>query len=90
MVFTGHVYADIAVQGVIVDSGASYTTLAKEVPERTVAWLIPRKVDLELGDRLVKAVIYAVILGPCYRFPTALVAGFEGTNTVIGLERWKT
>ena len=68
----GHVYADIIVRGrigeillknIIVDTGASYTVLDKNIVEKIGAWFIPYKIDLELGDgRIVKADVYAVII----------------------------
>ncbi len=91
----GHVYVDIAVRGaagevllrnVIVDTGASYTTLSKDIVEKIGAWTIPHRVDLELGDgRLVKAEICAVIVSLGDRSAATLVACFEGAKSVIGV-----
>jgi predicted aspartyl protease len=95
VIFTGHVYADITVKGaageaslknVIVDTGASYTTLGKDVVERIGAWSIPYTVDLELGDgRLVKADVYALIVSLGDRSAATLVACFEGAKAVLGV-----
>jgi predicted aspartyl protease len=91
----GHVYADVVVRGavgeallkgVIVDSGASYTVLPRDVVERVGAWPIPHSVDLELGDgRVVKAGVYAVIVSIGDRSAAALAACFEGAKSVIGV-----
>ena len=95
MRFTGHVYADVVVKGeageaylknVLVDTGASYTTLDKDVVEEVGAWAIPHTVDLELGDgRLVKAGVYAVILRLGDRSAATLVASFKGAKSAIGV-----
>ena len=68
----GHIYVDVVVKSsrgeislrnVIVDAGASYTVLSKEVVEKVGAWPIPYTVRLELGDsRAVEADIYAIIV----------------------------
>jgi predicted aspartyl protease len=91
----GHVYADVVVRGavgeallkgVIVDTGASYTVLPRDVVERVGAWPIPHSVDLELGDgRVVKAGVYAVIVSIGDRSAAALAACFEGAKSVIGV-----
>jgi len=91
----GHVYADVVVRGavgeallkgVIVDTGASYTMLGRDVVERVGAWPIPHSVDLELGDgRVVKAGVYAVIVSIGDRSAAALAACFEGAKSVIGV-----
>ena len=91
----GHVYADVVVRGavgeallkgVIVDTGASYTMLGRDVVERVGAWPIPHTVDLELGDgRVVKAGICAVIVRIGDRSAATLAACFEGAKSVIGV-----
>ena len=95
MKFTGHVYASIIMKGavgevslkdVIVDTGASYTILGKDVVERIGAWPIPHKLDLEREDgRLVKASVYAVIMSLGDRSAATLVSCFEGAKNVIGV-----
>ena len=91
----GHVYADVVVKGakgevvlknVIVDTGASYTTLDEKVVEEIGAWSIPHTVDLELGDgRVVKSNIYAVIVSLEERTVATLAACFEGARMVLGV-----
>jgi predicted aspartyl protease len=73
-------------KGVIVDTGASYTMLGRDVVERVGAWPIPHSVDLELGDgRVVKAGVYAVIVSIGDRSAATLAACFEGAKSVIGV-----
>ena len=91
----GHIYADVVVEGsrgeillrnVIVDVGASYTVLSKEVVEKVGAWPIPYTVRLELGDgRAVEADIYAVIIRLKERSAPTLAACFEGAKMVLGV-----
>jgi predicted aspartyl protease len=72
-------------KGVIVDTGASYTMLGRDVVERVGAWPIPHSVNLKLGDgRVVKAGVYAVIVRIGDRSAT-LAACFEGAKSVIGV-----
>jgi len=91
----GHVFTDVVVKGwkgemlikdVIVDTGASYTTLDKDIVEMVGAWAIPHSVNLELGDgRTVSAKIYAVLVGLEDRVAATLAACFEGAKTVLGV-----
>ncbi|RZN57155.1 MAG: hypothetical protein DSO09_02220 [Candidatus Methanomethylicota archaeon] len=91
----GHVYADIIVRGrigeillknIIVDTGASYTVLDKNIVEKIGAWSIPYKIDLELGDgRIVKADVYAVIISLEDRSAVTLALCFENAKNVIGV-----
>jgi predicted aspartyl protease len=91
----GHVYVDVVVRGevgeaslkgVMVDTGASYTVLDKEVVERVGAWSIPYSVDLELGDgRLVKADVHVLIVTLGDRTAATLVASVEGARAVLGV-----
>jgi predicted aspartyl protease len=91
----GHVYADvtlrgargeIVLQGVLVDTGATYTVLERDALERVGAWPIPHRLRLELGDgRAVEADVYAVIVCVEGRCAPTLAASFRGARNVLGV-----
>lgn len=91
----GHVYVDvtlrgasgeIVLRGVLVDTGATYTVLERDVLEGVGAWPIPHKLSLELGGgRAVEADVYAVILCVEGRCAPTLAASFRGARNVLGV-----
>lgn len=92
----GHLFTDVVVRGsktevklkkVLVDTGATYTVLPKEVLEKIGAWgpLSTSWVELENGKR-VRAKAYAVRIKIKGGEAPAISTTFKGGKTVIGVE----
>ena len=75
------------VKGLVVDTGAAYTVIPKEMLEEIGAFKLPGKVDLELGDgRVVKADAYALRIEIGERGGPAISVFFEGAKGVVGVQ----
>jgi predicted aspartyl protease len=92
----GHLYTDIVVRGVkaekelknvLIDTGATYTFLPKEILEEIGASIIPGEVEVELGDgKKAKGKAYGVRVKIGDSEAPAISITFEGAKTVIGVE----
>lgn len=92
----GHIYTDITVRGtktekelknVLIDTGATYTFLPKEILEEIGASTIPGEVEVELGDgKKVKGKAYGVRVKIGDSEAPAISLTFEGAKMVIGVE----
>jgi len=73
--------------GILVDTGASYTVLPTELVERVGALKTPYTVDLELGDgRTIKASVYVASIRVEDREGPAIIASFRGAKQVLGIQ----
>lgn len=92
----GHLFADIIIRGVkaekelknvLIDTGATYTVLPKDVLEEVGASMIPGDVEVELGDgKKAKGKAYGVRVKIGETEAPAISITFEGAKTVIGVE----
>ena len=92
----GHVHIKASVKGaqgeqeldgILVDTGASYTVLPTELMERVRAIKTPYIVDLELGDgRTVKASVYVASIRVEDREGPAIIAAFSEAKQVLGVQ----
>jgi predicted aspartyl protease len=91
----GHVHADLKVRwtkeavlsALLVDTGATFTALPKEVLEDIGAAKLPGKVPVELGDgKVVEADAYAMRAGIGDREGIVFAVTFEGAKAVIGVQ----
>lgn len=92
----GHTFADLVVHGlkgkcalvkVVVDTGATYTVLPKDVVEAIEPARLPVKTVLELGNgRIVEAETYAMVSQVGGREGPIIAVTFEGAKTVIGVQ----
>ena len=92
----GHVYADLTIiweakeatiKGLLVDSGATFTVLPKDMLENIGAPKFPIKPSLELGDgRKVETEIYGMVARINDREGPAIAVTFEGAKAVIGVQ----
>jgi predicted aspartyl protease len=75
------------IKGLIVDTGAAYTTLSRDVLEAVGAFKLPTTLPLELGDgRIVEADVYALILRIGDRGGPIIASTFEGVKQVVGVQ----
>jgi len=91
----GHVYTKVRLVGgkthheiesLLVDTGATFTVLPRELLEKVGASKVPTKTKLELGDgRSVDAEVYAVVMMIEDREGATLVVTFEGAKSVLGV-----
>jgi predicted aspartyl protease len=90
----GHVHADLMIRwtkettlkNLLVDTGATFTTLPKEVLGSVGAIKIPGTVHIELGNgKVVEAETYAIRAGIGDREGPAIAATFAGAQSVIGV-----
>jgi len=92
----GHIYTDITVRGnkgsielknVLIDTGATYTVLPKDVLKQIGASPIPGYVEIKLGDsKKVKCKAYGIRIKIGEAEAPAISITFEGAKTVIGVE----
>jgi len=94
----GHVYIKLLIhgkkgerelEGILVDSGASYTVLPLKLVKEVGAIKTPYTLDLELGDgRKVKAKaqVYVGSIEIEGREGPAIIASFKGAKSVIGVQ----
>ncbi len=92
----GHVSVDVSVigtkgrrnlKGLIVDTGATYTVLSREVLEAIGALKLPGKFPLKLGDgRSVEADAYALTIELGDRWGPIIALTFEGAQQVLGVQ----
>ncbi len=92
----GHVHMDIILKAqkgekklekVLVDTGATYTFVEKEVLEEIGAPELPTKIEVELGDgKKVLAKAYGAILKYEEKEAPIIVLTFPGAKRVIGVE----
>jgi predicted aspartyl protease len=91
----GHVYtkarlighsAQHEMENLLVDTGATFTVLPRELLEKVGAVKVPTKTRLELGDgRSVNAEVYAVVITIEDREGATLAVTFEGAKAVLGV-----
>ncbi|MEA1904589.1 MAG: hypothetical protein U9M97_01750 [Candidatus Hadarchaeota archaeon] len=92
----GHISVDISavstkgkrdVKGLIIDTGATYTVLSRDVLEAVGALKLPRKFPLKLGDgRSVEAEVYSLWLELGDGEGPVIALTFEGAQQVIGVQ----
>lgn len=92
----GHIYTDITVRGikaekelknVLIDTGATYTFLPKEILDEIGASIIPGEVEIELRDsKKVKGEAYGVRVKIRDVGAPGIAITFEGAKTVVGVE----
>lgn len=90
-----HVYAKARVTGtrthraidsLLVDTGATFTVLPRDLLEEVGAVKVPTKTKLELGDgRSVEAEVYAIVLAIEDREGATLTVTFAGAKPVLGV-----
>jgi predicted aspartyl protease len=90
-----HVYTKARLSGeaaqdqidqLLVDTGATFTVLPKELLQRIGAVKVPTKTRLELGDgRSVEADVYAVVMTIEDREGATLAVTFPGAKSVLGV-----
>jgi predicted aspartyl protease len=74
------------VENLLVDTGATFTVLPRELLEKVGAAKVPTKTKLELGDgRSVDAEVYAVVMMIEDREGATLAVTFEGAKPVLGV-----
>lgn len=74
------------VENLLVDTGATFTVLPRELLEKVGAAKVPTKTKLELGDgRSVDAEVYAVVMIIEDREGATLAVTFEGAKPVLGV-----
>ena len=74
------------VENFLVDTGAKFTVLPRELLGKVEAAKVPTKTKLELGDgRSVDAEVYAVVLMIEDHEGATLVVTFEGAKPVVGV-----
>jgi len=78
---------EIALLGLLIDTGATYTVLSKEALDEVGAIRIPGKIKIELGNgRAQEADVYAVRIEIAGREGPAFAVTFEGAKSVIGIQ----
>jgi aspartyl protease family protein len=90
-----HVYTKVRLIGqaaqhqlenLLVDTGATFTVLPRDLLEKVGASKVPTKTKLELGDgRSVDAEVYAVVMVIEDREGATLAVTFEGAKSVLGV-----
>ena len=90
-----HVYTKVRLRGasaqhelqnLLVETGATFTVLPRELLEKVGAAKVPTKTRLELGDgRSVDAEVYAVVMMIEDREGATLAVTFEGAKPVLGV-----
>jgi predicted aspartyl protease len=74
------------IDNLLVDTGATFTVLPRELLEKVGAAKVPTKTKLELGDgRSVEAEVYAVVIMIEDREGATLAVTFEGAKAVLGV-----
>jgi len=75
-----------AIDHLLVDTGATFTVLPRDLLEEVGALKVPTRTKLELGDgRSVEAEVYAVVLMIEDREGATLAVTFEGAKPVLGV-----
>jgi len=92
----GHIYTNVTVRGektsielkdILVDTGATYTVLPRDILEKIGASKLPVQVDITLGNgQKVKAQAYGVVIGIEDVEAPAISITFPGAQPVIGVE----
>lgn len=93
----GHIYTELKAiglksnhdfEGVVIDTGATYTSLPKELIDEVGALSVPGdKIKLELADgQVIKADSYALTLRIGKRKAPAIVVTFHGATPAIGVQ----
>jgi aspartyl protease family protein len=92
----GHLYADLVVKGnkgskelkqVLIDTGATFTVLPKNILEEIGAWGPLREEEVELGDRSrIRTKAYAVTARMEEVEAPVIAITFENAPSVIGVE----
>ena len=78
---------EVELEGLIVDTGATYTFLPTELVENIGAIETPFTADVELGDvRKIKARIFVASIKIQEREGPSIIATFEGAKAVIGVQ----
>ena len=78
--------AQYEVENFLVDTGATFTVLPRELLEKVGTAKVPTKTKLELGDgRSVDAEVYAVVVMIEDREGATLAVTFEGAKPVVGV-----
>lgn len=78
---------EIALPGLLIDTGATYTVLPREALDEVGAIKVPGKIKIELGDgRAQEADVYAVRIEIAGREGPAFAITFEGAKSVIGIQ----
>lgn len=73
-------------ENLLVDTGATFTVLPRELLEKVGASKVPTKTKLEPGDgRSVDADVYAVVMMIEDREGATLAVTFEGAKSVLGV-----
>ena len=90
-----HVYAKATLIGtrahraldkLLVDAGATFTVLPRDLLEEVGALRVPTKTKLELGDgRSVEAEVYAIVVAIEDREGATLAVTFTGAKPVLGV-----
>jgi len=90
-----HVYARVrlvgtkthrAIDNLLVDTGATFTVLPRDLLEEVGAVRVPTKTKLELGDgRSVEAEVYAIVLAIEDREGATLAVTFTDARPVLGV-----
>jgi len=74
------------IENLLVDTGATFTVLPRELLEKVGAAKVPTRTKLELGyDRSVDAEVYAVVMVIEDREGATLAVTFEGAKAVLGV-----
>ena len=91
----GHVTIDVSIsgskgehrlEGILIDTGASYSVFSEAILKDIGAFKLPAKVPIELGDgKIVQADAYAAILRLEDRQSPIIAVTFEGAKPVIGV-----
>lgn len=83
--------ATVELKNVLIDTGATYTVLPKEVLKEVGAWGPMPDIEVELGNKeKVKAKVYGVAIKMKEVEAPAISITFEGAQTVIGVETLKS
>jgi len=76
-----------ALAGILIDTGATYTTLSPALLEQVGAFKASFTMDVELADgRKVPASVYYAAIAIDGRDGPAIVLAFEGAKEVIGVQ----
>jgi len=75
-----------AIDNLLVDTGATFTVLPRDMLEEVGAIKVPTTTKLELGDgRSVEAEVYAIVLTIEDREGASLAVTFKGAKPVLGV-----
>ena len=74
------------IESLLVDTGATFTVLPRDLLEEVGASRVPTQAKLELGDgRSVNAEVYAVVIAIEDREGATLAVTFAGSKSVLGV-----